>query len=68
MPGTAFFDDVPFLQDEYAVVVGYGLHSVGYRDHGCFFELLLNHFLDEIVRVDVQIGCGFFQNQRFFLP
>ena len=68
MPGTSSFDDVFFLHDEYAVVVGDGLQSVGYRDDSCLLEIFLYHFLDEIVSVHVHVGSGFVQNQNVVLP
>ena len=49
-------------------VVHDGVQSMSYGQYSPFSELLTDGFLNKLVRLQVNCGCGFIQNQDFTLP
>ena len=65
---TVVFQHFAFVKDQYHITLNDCLNSVGNCYHSALFEFLLYHFLDLLLRQNVDICSCFIQYDDFVFP
>src|SRR5690348_3981387 len=61
------FLNLSFFQHQNLVRIHDGFYAMGNRENGAVLELLTNGLLDQLVRLDINSGCSFVQDNNLGL-